>query len=238
MDTFSVKILDTEYLNDDIKRFVIEKPAGYTFIPGQSVWVSINSPELRLERRPFSFTGLNKWEHLELIIKIYANHEGVTSKLDKLGVGAGLLISQPWGTIQYQGDGVFIAAGSGITPFVAILRQLKEDGHIGGDSLIFSNKMKDDLILDQELTDILGEKYFKVFTRQNVMGFRENRIDQYYLKENIRNFNQHFYVCGPRQFVEDIMKMLAELGINPQTLVFEKKVTGISTPPVSGSTLV
>lgn len=230
MQEYIVKILDTEYLNDDVKRFIIEKPAGYTFVPGQSLWVSINAPELQSERRPFSFTGLNKWKNLELMIRINSSYEGFTRKLDQLQVGDDLVISDPWGTIQYKGDGTFIAAGSGITPFIAILRQLKDDRQIHGDTLIWSNQMVSDLFLDEELAAILGERYFKTYTRQFVVGFREKRIDLSYLKSTIRNFNQHFYICGPQTFVEDMLKTLAHLGISMQTIVFEEKYTGISLP--------
>ncbi|WDR00201.1 hypothetical protein PSC71_05305 [Devosia sp. J2-20] len=30
-----------------------------------------------------------------------------------------------WGTIQYQEPGTFIAGGAGVTPFIAILRDLQ-----------------------------------------------------------------------------------------------------------------
>lgn len=233
MQEYIVKIIDTEYLNDDVKRFVIEKPQGYRFIPGQSLWVSIGDPASRSERRPFSFTGLNKWEYLELIIKINYGYEGFTFKLDQLRVGDNLVISDPWGTIQYKGDGTFIAAGSGITPFIAVLRQLKEDNEIHGDTLIWSNQMVSDLFLDEELEQILDERYFRNFTRQFVVGFREKRIDLSYLKSTIRNFNHHFYICGPRVFVEDIMKLLSHLGISMQVIVFEENYTGINLPPAS-----
>lgn len=228
MTQYIVKIQDTDYLNSDVKRFVLTKPKGYKFIPGQSIFLSINAPGLENEKRPFSLTGLNKWRTLELMIKIHNDHDGVTNKLDKLPVGSELIISDPWGTIQYKGDGVFIAGGSGITPFISILRQLKEDNQIHGDTLIFSNKMKSDSFLEKELTALLGTNFHQVFTMQNIIGFRENRIDMRYLKETIKNFNQHFYVCGTRDFVEDIMQMLTTIGINPQTLVFEKEATGIS----------
>lgn len=228
MTEYIVKIKDTEYLNSDVKRFVLTKPEGYKFIPGQSIYLSINAPGLENEKRPFSLTGLNKSDTLELMIKIYDDHNGVTNKLDKLPIDSELIITNPWGTIQYKGDGVFIAGGSGITPFIAILRQLKVDNQIHGDSLIFSNKMASDTFLEAELTDLFGDNFHQVFTRQNIIGFRERRIDMRYLKETIKNFNQHFYVCGTRDFVENILRMLTTLGISPQTLVFEKEATGIS----------
>jgi predicted ferric reductase len=32
-----------------------------------------------------------------------------------------------FGAIEYKGEGVFIAGGAGVTPFIAILRQLQAD---------------------------------------------------------------------------------------------------------------
>ncbi len=228
MNKHVVKIIDTNYLNDDFKRFVLTKPSGFHFIPGQSIYLSINTTELKGEIRPFTLTGLNNWEILELIIRVKSNYNGVTNKLDKLASGAELLISDAWGTIQYKGNGVFIAAGSGITPFIAMLRELKEKNEISGDSLIYSNKMYSDVILENELRFILGDQLNLVFTRQNIIGFREKRIDQTFLKQTIKNFNQHFYVCGPKEFVEEIIRMLAGMGISAQTIVFEEKGTELN----------
>jgi ferredoxin-NADP reductase len=42
------------------------------------------------------------------------------------------------------------------------------------------------------------------------------------LIENIVDFNQQFYVCGPESFVSDINKNLLELGAEPEFLVFEQ----------------
>ena len=65
MSEHVVKILDAEFINHNVKRFIVEKSTGYTFVPGQGTDVSINLPEWKDQRRPFTFTGLPKWEHLD-----------------------------------------------------------------------------------------------------------------------------------------------------------------------------
>ena len=40
-----VKILESNYISHDVKRFKVEKPRGFSFIPGQATDVSINQPE-------------------------------------------------------------------------------------------------------------------------------------------------------------------------------------------------
>src|SRR5688572_24080770 len=120
----AVKITETSYVTHDAKRFVLEKPPGLTFIPGQSVNVSINLPEWKDKLRPFTFTSLPEDDHVEFIIKIYRNSNGVTQKLESINRGDELILHDVFGELRYREKGVFIAAGSGITPFLSSFRSL------------------------------------------------------------------------------------------------------------------
>src|SRR4051812_34119935 len=140
MSTHIVKILQSHFITHDVKRFVIEKPEGYDFIPGQATDVSINLPEWKDQLRPFTFTCLREESYLEFMIKIYKDHEGVTNMLGRTNAGAELILHDVFGAIQYKGPGVFIAAGAGITPFTSILRSLHKDKQLTGNKLIYSNK--------------------------------------------------------------------------------------------------
>ena len=222
MEEFVVKISSIETITHNVKRFVFERPKGYNFISGQATEVSINKPEWKDERRPFTFTGLNDSKHLEFVIKLYSSHGGVTNELNKLKVGDELIIRDVWGAISYKGKGVFIAAGAGVTPFIAILRQLYKDNLIEGNQLIFSNKTSHDIILKEELEKMLGANFINVLTEENIPGIHNKRIDKEYLKEIIKNFNQHFYVCGSEKFTESIQGALVQLGANVDAVVIEK----------------
>ena len=79
-----------------------------------------------------------------------------------------------------------------------------------------------DVILDEEFTKMLGRNFLKVFTRQNVIGFRERRIDRDILIALVQDFDQHFYVCGSEEFVSHINGMLLDLGARSAWLVFER----------------
>ena len=218
-----VKILESSYISHDVKRFIVEKPKGFSFIPGQATDVSINQPGWEDKLSPFTFTSLNEWPYLEFLIKIYDEHNGVTHQLGKTNAGTELILHDVFGTIQYKEPGIFIAGGAGITPFIAIFRDLyKQKKLLPGNALIFSNKTADDIILGEELTKMLGPAYINVFTRQGVIGFRERRIDRNFLIENIRDFSLHFYVCGPEIFVKDIVELLLSLGASADTVVIEK----------------
>lgn len=222
MENHIVKIISVEQVNHDVRRFIIQKPEGFKFIPGQATEVSINTPALKNEKRPFSFTSLNENKHLEFTIKIYDSHNGVTKELGKLKLGDELIIRDVWGAIEYKGEGVFIAGGAGVTPFIAILRQLQADDKIFNNKLIFTNKTEKDIILKKEFNEMLGKNFINTLTDEKKEGYENGRINYTFLKEKIENFKQHFYVCGPPQFVTAISEALTQLGAKTDTVVFEK----------------
>ncbi|WP_262245667.1 flavodoxin reductase [Parapedobacter soli] len=213
-----VKILSVEQDTHDVKRFRLEKPSGYSFIPGQATEVTINKEGWLDKRNPFTFTSLNAWDFLEFTIKIYDEHQDVTHQLGLLEPGDELILHDVWGAIQYKGEGTFIAGGAGVTPFIAIFRQLHEDKTIGANKLLCSNKTVADIILKDEFTDMLGENFINTITAENAAGYDHGRIDEAYLKEKIRDFNQQFYVCGPDEMIAAIQQALGNLGASAITV--------------------
>lgn len=222
-----VKILSATPVTQDVRAYRLAKPAGYTFIPGQATDVSINKEKWKDEKRPFTFTSLNEWPYLEFTIKSYSDHDGVTNQLGKLEAGDELIIRDVWGAISYTGEGYFIAGGAGITPFLAILRQLNKEGKIGLNQLFFSNKTAGDIILQEELDRMLGSNAHYILTRQNNASGNSGvasgqHIDKDFLSREIADFTKPFYICGPDKMVSDLTATLAKLGAKPESLIFEK----------------
>jgi ferredoxin-NADP reductase len=220
--THIVKIISVVPVTHNVKRFTVQKPVGYEYNPGQATEVSINSREFKDEKRPFTFTSLPDSKDLEFTIKIYSDHNGVTNELGKLKAGDELILRDVWGAIVYNGPGIFIAGGAGVTPFIAIFRQLYKEGNVNGNKLFFSNKTSQDIILKDEFTKILGENFINVTTAENSGIYENRRINAAYLKEKISNFNQHFYICGTDKFVTDISEAVKELGADAESVVVEQ----------------
>jgi len=223
---YAVKILKVEKVTHNVKRFVVEKPKGYKFLPGQATEVAINLPGWEEKKRPFTFTSLNSDKFLEFTIKgyplkEYPNHTGVTEKLHQLKAGDEILIDEPWDTISYKGKGVFIAGGAGITPFIAIFKSLEKKNELKGNTLIFSNKTSRDVILKPQLEKWFDKKsLILTLTKEHKKGFAEGRIDRKFLEKKIKNFKQNFYICGPKEMKNDISKVLEELDVKPQSITF------------------
>lgn len=221
MEPLIAEVKSTSFITPDVKRFVLTRPKGLKFKPGQGVMVAIDRDGWRDEWRPFTFTSLTTSRTIELIIKIYDGRKGVTEQMGILHKGDKLLLGDVFGTITYNGPGVFFAAGTGITPFLSIFRDLNKKKKMKGISLVYSNRTGLDVIMDEELTKLLGSRYYKLFTRERVIGFRDRRIDRDTLIALVQDFDQNFYICGPKTFVHDLEIMLLSLGAKADTLIFE-----------------
>ena len=221
MEEHVVKILNIENVTHDVKRLRFEKPEGYSFIPGQATDVSINSPALKNEKRPFTFTCLNSADYLEFTIKIYPDHNGITKELGKLTPGSELIIRDVWGDIAFKGEGVFIAGGAGITPFISIFRDLESKGKIKGNMLIFANKTSNDIILKNELMDLLGNSFVNIFSDEKTDGYAYGYITKEFLRSVIPSHYMNYYLCGPPAMMDSVLKQLSEMGVSESKITME-----------------
>lgn len=219
---YSTKITAIRQITHDVKCFRLEKPAGYHFIPGQATDVSINQPEWKDQLRPFTFTCLNEDPYLEFTIKRYSDRHGVTDKLHQLQAGDELILRDVWGAIEYKGPGYFIAGGAGITPFMAILRQLHMENKVEDNRLFFSNKTSADIIYESELQTILGKNVLFVLSKEEKEGYPHTHINKEFLRQRVSDFHKPFYICGPDPMIAEINGLLTGLGAAPEALVFEK----------------
>jgi ferredoxin-NADP reductase len=133
-----------------------------------------------------------------------------------------LILHDIWGAIHYKGEGTFIAGGAGVTPFIAIFRQLQKDGKIGNNKLIFSNRTSKDIILKDEFEKMLGANFINTLTDEKSEKYDNRRINESYLQEKIKDFSQYFYICGPDAMIESIKAELLNIGANENKIVIEQ----------------
>ena len=213
-----VKIIHKKWLTHNVMQLRLEKPEKYSFEAGQALEATIDHPEFKDYKSPFTLTCLNDQDFLELTIKVYPKHEGLTLALSKLYEGDHFTISAPFDTFKNQGAGVFIAGGTGVTPFIALLRQMYKDHKIGGSSLFFANKTEKDIFLNDEFNKMLGDNFVNILSQEKKAPYLHGKIDTAFLKKHLADFKQPFYLCGPENFAEDIQKSLRELGAGEELI--------------------
>jgi ferredoxin-NADP reductase len=221
MEEHIVKIRSVRNVTHDVLRFTLDKPQGYNFTPGQATEVAINKDEWKEERRPFTFTCLPGDSHLEFTIKTYPSRNGVTNALRQLKPGDELLLHDVWGAISYKGEGVFIAGGAGVTPFIAIFRDLNSKKQISSNVLIFANKTKADIIDESDFRKMLGGAFINILADEKVEGYAHGMINEEFLKKNVKNFTQQFYVCGPPPMMDAVLGQLRKLGVGDNAITVE-----------------
>jgi len=177
-----VKIKSIKHITHDVLQIVTEKPKQYNFTPGQATEVSINKPDWKEKKNPFTFTCLPEDDFLEFNIKTYPAHKGVTNKLLTLKKDDELILHDVFGAISYKGEGVFIAGGAGITPFISIFRYLHSKNEIGDNKLIFANKKKEDIILSAEFKGLLDKNFINILSDEKVEGYAHGQITEDFLK--------------------------------------------------------
>ncbi len=215
------KIVSVDQITHDVLRFRTEKPANFKFEPGQASRISISKEGWEKKKRSFTFTSLPEEDYLEFVIKTYPSHEGVTNELLTLKAGDELILHEVWGAIAYKGEGVFIAGGAGVTPFISILRHLQGKKELGNNKLLFANKTVADIIHNDEFKDMLGQNFINILSREEVEGFEYGRITEEFLKKHGINDYKYVYLCGPKAMMENIEEQLLKLNIKEDAIIKE-----------------
>lgn len=216
-----VKINSIEHLTHDVLRIEAEKPSGLIYQPGQAVDVSINKPGWEKELRAFTFTSLPQEERIEFSIKTYPSRKGVTNELLSLHSGDQLIIGDVFGDIHYKGEGIFIAGGAGITPFIAIFKDLEKKSALGHNKLIFGNKTKSDIILEDKFKSMLGQNFINVLSAESLAGYEHGYINADIIKSQSDKALKYYYLCGPDPMMNAIEEQLATLGVQKEFIIRE-----------------
>ncbi len=132
---------------------------------------------------------------------------------------------------------VSFAAGSGITPVMAISQAFLERTADAEVELVYSNKGQNDVMFAEEIGD-LKDKYPTRLAAHHILT-RENRPNPLYsgrldqekldaLLDRIIDVERvdEWFLCGPFEFVQMIRDTLAERGVESEKVRFELFTTG------------
>lgn len=216
-----VQVKSINKITHDVVSITTEKPAAFEFNPGQATEIAIDKAGWQDEKRPFTFTSLPANDYLEFTIKTYPKHKGVTNELLNLKPGDKLILNEVFGAITYEKEGVFIAGGAGITPFISIFRYLQSKQMIGNNSLVFANKTKADIILEGEFSNMLGDSFINILSDEQVDGYHYGMISKDFLVNNCKDLDRQFYVCGPPPMMDAVLEQLEDLGVDENGITVE-----------------
>ncbi len=194
------------------------------FIAGQYITVFIETVGIRTAR-PYSISSApNQRGYYEITIRRVP--EGLVSGffLDKVKPGDVIQTSGPQGFFYYnpvihEKKVICIAGGSGITPFMSMIREVVECGLDREIRLIYGNRSVDDIIFHQELTRISEHfdniSYIPVLEMppEDYSG-KQGFITDDIIREVTGNTrDKTFFLCGPSAMYDFCLPELEKLEI-------------------------
>ncbi len=219
--TFTLK--EKSPVTHDTYRLVFDRPEGFEFESGQCTHFAFDRDGWRDEDRPFTMTSQpEERDRVEFVIKTYPDHdEGMTKHIPEMTPGDKVIGDAPGGAITDKGPGVFIAGGAGVTPYIPILRRRAKDGDLAGCTLIYSNQTEKDIILREEWEQMDGLETVFTVTDQADADVDTRMIDAEFLKDHLGDKDRRFYICGPKEMVNDVREALKDAGVDQDNIVTE-----------------
>ncbi len=230
MDEFEGEISKIRDETHDVKTFRVKAPKDFSFIPGQFCLIGIcDSIDCKGLYKPFTFSNSpTDKEFIELTVKEMGKF---TKELFTLKIGDKLIIRGPKGEKlnfdeNVKEDVVFLAGGSGITPFLSALRYAHTKKLPNEIHLFFSNRTKKDVICLDELNSISGDqiKIINTLTNEEPEGWdgEHGYVDESMIRRYIKDpVSKLWYICGPPGMTEAMRKLLKGIGVKEENIRIE-----------------
>lgn len=204
---------------------------AFDFEPGQFVELEVPDADLM---RAYSLSNTANWEgHLEFLIRLQPNGK-FSEFLQTTSIGQHIQVHAASGAFvlnkQSSNPRCFIAGGTGVAPFLSILKRMSEwaEDH---PTHLFLGVNKEDEILCQDELEALQKSLPKLTVEICVWqpegdwrGFIGTPVDAFkaYLDKN--GAGHDVYLCGPPILVEASINAALEAGIEKENIFSERFV--------------
>ncbi|MGK4566580.1 2Fe-2S iron-sulfur cluster-binding protein [Flavobacterium sp. 3HN19-14] len=208
----------------------------YKFTAGQylNLKLTLDGEEIR---RAYSICSSPESGDLRIAIK--SVHNGAFSKFANLNLKAGDLIEvgKPEGKfifepqVERQKNYAAFAAGSGITPVMAIIKTVLASEPLSTFVLVYGNKTPEQTIFFQELHDLQSQYVGRFFihhvysqakVEHELFGRIEKSTVNFILNNKYKNITfDKFYLCGPEEMINLVSNVLKEHNIAEKDIKFE-----------------
>jgi ferredoxin-NADP reductase len=209
-------------------RFRLAPGKELHFKAGQFIQMFIPLPDGKIRRSSYSIASSPKnVDFFELCVTKVDG--GISSTyLHSLKPGDKIQGMGPLGTFHFYEDGkdsVFVATGSGVAPFRAMIHDQLEKGAPNSLTLIFGNRFEEDLIYRQEWESLARERpNFKAAMTLSrgqwagLKGYVQDHIDDTVADPASKNF----YICGLKNMIDAVEQKLLSLGVPKTQIHFER----------------
>ena len=206
----------------------------FSYKPGQyiTIKVDVNGEDCR---RSYSISS-SRNEKLTVGIKKVQGGKVSNFMNEKLSIGDNVEISAPQGNFKLENIDskntrkfVAFAAGSGITPVLSMIKEIRSNEINSQFLLFYSNKTSNDVMFKDEINALTNENILTkfIFTRENSdVELYNGRINESkamdLIKSEMSFLNADaFYICGPEEMIFSTKKALESLDVDKEKIKFE-----------------
>lgn len=173
-----LKITEVEHYTDRLFRIRTERPRTYRFTAGEFVMIGLEDTP----KRAYSITSGPYDDFLEFY-SIKVPDGPLTSKLQKVKVGDTLQVGdKPTGTltlnnIELGGDLWMLATGTGIAPFISLLRDPTTFDHFKRVHVVWSVRQREDLAAYEDFLNKSKARFVPTVTQGDSYPYFNKRIN-------------------------------------------------------------
>lgn len=199
-----------------------ERPGGFSYLPGQWVFVTIPGDGEPLKRH-ITLSSSPTEPYLE-VTKGMTGHP-FAEAVAALAPGDEVIIRDPLGRFTLQGgdeDVIFVSGGIGVTPLRSMARYAADTHLLLRVLLLYSARTEDDLLFRDEFEEL--ERTNPRFTLRTTVtrpepgwNGRTGRIDRDFLEQEVGDVRgRAFYTSGPAAMVDEMGRLFQEMGVHDE----------------------
>ncbi|RXT57148.1 NADH oxidase [Bosea sp. Tri-44] len=197
-----------------------------SYLPGQYVNVSVPGTT---QTRSYSFSSMSRDGAVEFLVRNIPGGLMSSYLAKRAAPGDGLTITGPVGSFylrEVKRPLLFLAGGTGLAPFLAMLDELKNIGSDQPIHMIYGVTSDADLVETDKLTafaaQIAGFTYSTIVADPASGHDRKGYVTNHMPDAVLHGGDVDLYLCGPPPMVDAVRTHLAERGVVPKSFHFEK----------------
>ena len=225
----TTEIKELNRLSSEIYQLKLRAADGssFQFLPGQ--YVNIEVPGTS-HTRSYSYSSKPDAPEGEFLIKLVPGGLMSNYLKEEAKVGGELNIVTPLGSFylrEVQRDLIFIAGGTGIAPFMAMLEKLKAENNTTPIHLFYGATTGENVVELERLkafSEIMPLQIFTCTSDEQAEGHDKGFVTQWINKELLGDKAYDIYICGPNAMVEAVKTTLDKEAIQHVNFYMEKFV--------------
>lgn len=212
-----VRILRVEALTPMLRRFRLERPAGFDFVPGQHLKIGVGGAS-----RKYTIASAPHERWLELFVERQPGGR-FTPGLFALGEGDRVrIVRGARGSFTLANGGrhhVMVATVTGVAPFVSMVRAAR--GSADRLHVLHGASFMDELGYAEELRAALGDRYLPTVSRpdaprnagwEGLAGRVGVHLEPYLARRGLGPERTVIYACGHPAMIDDVRARMRARG--------------------------